>query len=296
MKRQYRNQKRMVIGLAMLGIAAFATSNLTQKDVHTTAPVSSAMEVHFIDVGQADAILIESENEYMLLDAGNNEDGDEVVNYLKKEGVENLKYVIGTHPHEDHIGGLDDVIQSFGVEAVMLPNKAHTSQTFEDVITAIENKGLSITEPVVGDTYEIGTAKFTIIAPNGDYGDDYNNWSIGIKLENGSNVFVMAGDAEAEAENDIVENGIDIQADVLKIGHHGSDTATSDLFLSKVNPKYAVISVGEGNSYGHPAQSTLDKLKERGVKVFRTDEQGTIIAVSDGTKITFTTSGKKEEE
>lgn len=251
------------------------------------------MKVHFIDVGQADCILIESSKQYMLIDAGNNADEELILSYLKKNKVDRLEYVIGTHPHEDHIGSLDAVIRNFDIGKVILPEKEHTTQTFEDVLDAIEEKGLKITKPVVGNEYTLGTAKFTIIAPNSSYGDDLNDWSVGIKLTNHYNSFILTGDAEKEAEEDILRNGIDLNADVLKLGHHGSKTSSTDEFLDAVKPNAVVISVGKDNSYGHPNKDTIDKLTKRGIDIYRTDEQGTIIAVSDGKSIKWSTHPSK---
>lgn len=246
------------------------------------------MEVHFLDVGQADCILISCGGCHMLVDAGNNQDGEMITEYLKEQGITELDYVIATHPHEDHIGGLDTVIENFGITTLFMPQKVHTTKTFEDVVTAIENHDLSITVPKPGDTYAIGSGSFTILSPvKEDYGEELNNWSVGIKLVHGSNSFVMCGDAEEEAEEDICLSGLDISADVLKLGHHGSRTSTGELFLKAVNPKYAIISCGRGNDYGHPHRETLEKLQEAGISVFRTDEQGTIIAKSDGNSLQF---------
>lgn len=220
------------------------TEKETQAIIETEPPANHGVTVHFIDVGQADCILIESNKHFMLVDAGNNDDADTIVSYLNEQGVEKLEYVIGTHPHEDHIGSLDTVINTYEIGTLIMTPKAHTTKTFEDVVSAIESKGLSVTAPVTGKTYLIGDSTFTILSPgsNKDYGDEYNNWSVGIKLTNGSKSFVMCGDAEAEAEQDILKTGIDLRADVLKLGHHGSDTSTADSFLDTVQPKYAVIS------------------------------------------------------
>ena len=247
----------------------------------------SELKVHFIDVGQADCILIESAGEFMLVDAGNNADGDLVVSYLEKAGVTKLSYVIGTHPHEDHIGGLDAVIDAFSIGKVILPAKEHTSKTFEDVLTAIEKKNLKITKPVVGTEYALGDASFVIIAPNGEYGDELNNWSVGIKLTYGDTSFVMCGDAESDAEKDILANGIDLSADVLKLSHHGSKTSNTKAFLDAVDPDYVVICTETDNSYGHPHKQVMDRLKDMDLEIYRTDEQGTIVATSDGKDITF---------
>ena len=248
------------------------------------------LKVHFIDVGQADSILIESNGSFMLVDAGNNDDAKLVTGYLKAQSVASLEYVIGTHPHEDHIGSLDTVIETFDVKKVIMPKKMHTTKTFEDVISAIEAKGLKITPPNPGDKYSLGLAEFTVIAPNGSYGDNLNNWSVGIKLIYGGTSFVMCGDAEAESESDIIKTGLDISADVLKINHHGSSTSSSAAFIDAVNPKYAVISLGKDNSYGHPHKEVLERLENKGIICLRTDESGTITAKSDGKSITWEAS------
>lgn len=255
-------------------------------DVPDTA--AGHMEVHFLDVGQADCILISCDGCHMLVDAGNNQDGEMIVSYLKEQGITELDYVIATHPHADHIGGMDTVIENLGIKTLFMPQKVHTTKTFEEVIAAIEAHDLSITVPKLGDTYPLGSGSFTILAPvKEDYGEDLNNWSVGIKLVHGSNTIVMCGDAEEEAEEDICESGLDISADVLKLGHHGSRTSSGELFLKTVDPKYAIISCGRGNDYGHPHEETLNKLSEAGILVFRTDTQGTIVLKSDGKSLKF---------
>lgn len=237
-----------------------------------------AMTVHFIDVGQGDSLLAESDGHFLLVDAGENDQGDTVIAYLREAGVTSLDYVIGTHPHSDHIGGLDDVIRAFDVKAVILPPVAHTTKTFEDVLDAVQEKNLTLTQPKPGDSYALGDAAFTILAPQADYGDDLNNWSVGIRLACAEGALVACGDAEAQAEEDIAANGLTLSADVLKVGHHGSSTSTSNAFLQAVSPAWAVISCGEGNSYGHPHEETLKKLEDTGVSVLRTDLLGDITA------------------
>lgn len=255
---------------------------------------SSNLEVHFIDVGQADCVLIRTDEHAMLVDAGNNADAQLIIDYLDDLGIEALDYVIGTHPHEDHIGSLDSVIDTFEIGEVILPEKIHTSATFEDVLDSIEAKGLSITPAVPGEEYELGEASFLIFAPNADYGDNLNNWSVGIRLTYGSTSFVMSGDAEASAEEDILEAGYDLSADVFKASHHGSETSNTREYLEAINPSAAVISCGVDNSYGHPDASVLELFEELGIDVYRTDEQGTIIAISDGSNITFSTAPDAE--
>ena len=171
-----------------------------------------------------------------------------------------------------------------------MPKVTSNTKTFEDVITAIKNKNMQITTPIPGDSFKLGDATCTILAPNSSSYDDLNNYSIVIKIKFGENTFLFDGDAGAVSEMEMVNKGFDLKADVLKIGHHGSKTATCANFLSAVSPKYAVISVGTGNTYGHPAQSTMDRLKASGIQVYRTDENGTIIAISNGKDITFNTA------
>ena len=249
------------------------------------------MKVHFLNVGQADSTLITCGEYAMLIDAGNNDDAEPILNYIQnKAGLTHLDYAIGTHPHEDHIGSLDSVLETVSVDTVMLPNVTANTQTFRDVLNVIDEKGLSITIPEVGDTYTLGDASFTILGPVSDYGDDLNNWSIALKLTYGNVSFLFTGDAESTAESDMLNTGLDLGADVYQVGHHGSRTSSSSAFLDAVAPKYAVISCGVGNDYGHPNQETLDALSSRGIEIYRTDLQGSIVASTDGSSISFTTA------
>lgn len=245
------------------------------------------LKVCYIDVGQADSILIQQGSHNMLIDAGNNDDSDLVVKYLKNNGVKKLDYVIGTHPHEDHIGGLDEVIKNFDIGMLYMPKVSNTTKTFKDVLIAAQGKNLKITEPKVNSTFKLGNANCTILAPNATKYDDLNNYSIVTKIKFGNNSFLFTGDAEGISERQIASKQLDIKADVLKVGHHGSHSSTTDDFLTKVNPKYAVIMCGKYNDYGHPHKETLIKLSNKNVEVYRTDEVGTITAISDGNTISF---------
>lgn len=245
---------------------------------------SSELQVHFIDVGQGDCILIKCGSEFMLIDAGDNNQGTKIQKYLQKQGVESLKYVIVTHPHDDHIGGMDVILYKFDCETVIMTDENTDTNAYRDVIDAMKSKNYKNTLPVVGGQYSLGDAQFTIIAPS-QLGDNSNNNSIVIILTHRENKFIFMGDAEEQEENDIINSGISIAADVYKVGHHGSISSSSVNFLNAVSPTYAVISCAEGNSYGNPSAETLNNLRSMGIQVFRTDEQGSIVATSDGTNI-----------
>lgn len=274
--------------LALLIITVFTLTGC-QPGAGKAFKQSEHLKVHFLDVGQADCMLVESDGHFMLIDAGNRDDEEVVMEYLNKKGVTELDFVIGTHPHEDHIGSLGAVIDSFPIETLIMPKVSHTTETFKRVVTAVENRKLTITAPVSGKSYSLGSAVFTIIAPLDQESEiakeDLNNHSVGIRLVHGKNSFLLCGDAEKEEEQEMLHGNRVVSADVLKASHHGSDTSTSELFYKEVSPKTVVISVGEGNDYGHPHVSTLDRIRESGAKVYRTDENGTIISSSDGETI-----------
>lgn len=256
--------------------------------IDSAAENQSGLKVHYLDVGQGDCTLIESGEHAMLIDAGNNNKGTYVQNYLQKQGIEKLDYVIGTHPDADHIGGVDVVLTKFKCETVIMPDRENKTKTYDDVIQAMKYKGIKRTAPEVGKEYALGDARFTIVAPaKENYGDNNNDYSVGILLKYGEKRFLFTGDAEEASEEDMQESGIDLHADVYKAAHHGSRSASTEKFMNAVNPEYAVISCGEGNSYGHPHSEVLNRFRQMGIKVFRTDEQGTIIAESDGTSITW---------
>lgn len=268
-----------------------AENKNTTNENNTSTSVEGKLEVHFINVGQADSILVKSPiGENLLIDAGNNADSDFVVSYLKNQGINTIDVVIGTHPHEDHIGGLDKVINSFNVNNVYMPEVNHTTKTYEDVLIAIDKKGLEYTSPTPGKSFNLGEAKLTILGPNISNYEDLNNYSIVVKMEYGNTSFLFTGDAEDTSEKEMINKGFDLESDVLKVGHHGSESSTTDLFLNKVSPKYVVIMVGSDNSYGHPHSSVMNRLKSKGIQVYRTDENGTIVAVSDGENIIFNTN------
>lgn len=255
----------------------------------SSAPEEDTLNVHFLDIGQGDCIVITQGDHAMMIDAGDNDKGTAVQSYLNYLGIDTLEYFILTHPDADHIGGADVILYKFNCETVLMPDIKTDTRTYDDVIQAMKSKGYSAVHPEVGDTLLLGDASFTILGPIKEYSDNNNN-SIVIRMTYKDRSFLFTGDAEAEAEADILAEGLEVQADVLKAGHHGSSTSTSDEFLEAVSPEYAVISCGEGNKYGHPHAETMNKFRQNGITVYRTDEQGTIIASSDGSTITWSES------
>ena len=261
----------------------------------TPAPVPNPetpkeLTVTFIDVGQADSILIQTPGgRNILIDAGNAADFSVIKACLDAAGVRRLDVVVATHPHEDHIGSMASVIKAFDIGKIYMPKAVTTTKTYENLLLAIKEKGLKVTEAKGGISIETGDSLITaeILAPNSSEYDDMNNWSAVIKLSYGKTSFLFTGDAEDVSEREMLEKNYDLKADVLKVGHHGSISSTTARFLSAVSPKYAVISVEKGNDYGHPAAAVMNRLKQAGIPVYRTDESGTIVCVSDGETIRF---------
>ncbi|MDE7415270.1 MAG: MBL fold metallo-hydrolase [Lachnospiraceae bacterium] len=292
MKKFYKQLLVIFLVAAILfgGIAAksmmSSASNAKAGEAKPKNTKAEKMEVHFIDVGQGDATLIMCDGHAMLIDAGDYSKGTAIQNYLQKQKVKKLDYLILTHPDSDHIGGAPVIITKFEIDKVFISNYEKDNKTYQKLIEALDNKRLKYTTPEVGAQYSLGTAEVTILAPNGTYNNP-NDASIALMLQNGENKFLFTGDAGEDAEQDILKTDIDLSADVYKAGHHGSRTSTSQKFFEAVSPSCAVISCGEDNSYGHPHAETLNTFRMNGVKVYRTDEDGTIIATSDGKKITF---------
>lgn len=251
-------------------------------------PINSSFAVHFIDVGQADSALVLCDGESMLIDGGNVSDSGILYTYLKKNKITNLNYVIATHAHEDHVGGLAGALNYADAETVYCPVTSYDSEAFRNFVKYTEKSGASVTVPKVGQSFKLGSATVDILGCNST--EETNNSSIVIKITYGETSFLFTGDAEREAEQIILESGANLSSTVLKVGHHGSENSTTYPFLREIMPSYAVISVGEGNMYGHPTESLLSRLKDAEVKVFRTDLQGTVICESDGKTVNFTVS------
>ena len=269
----------------------------TDQAEQTNSTAARKMQVYYLDVGQGDSIYIKTPNgDDILIDGGNNDRGDDVVAYLKKYHVDDLEVMIATHPDADHIGGLDTVLQNIDVKSVYMPKVTHTTKTFEDFVLAVKNEGLKLKEAKAGVSLALAGVDAEFVGPVTSYGEDLNSSSAVLKVTNGENRFLFTGDATVEAEQDMITSGANLQADVLKLGHHGANTSTSEAFLTKVQPKYAIVSAGKDNQYGHPTAETLQKMQAHNIQVFRTDEQGTIIATSDGSTITFNTDPAKIEQ
>ena len=253
-----------------------------RETVKDTFISDDILSIYFIDVGQADCILIRNKDSNMLIDAGNNEDGEKLVSYFKDLGIEKFEYVVGTHAHEDHIGGMDDIINNFHIDTFYMPDVITTTRTFEDVLDALESNGVAFNTPEINKKFKFADADvYTLYVGNDS--SDLNNTSIVLKMVYRANSFIFTGDATSTVERKILDK--DLESDVLKVGHHGSSYSSSAAFLRKVNPKYSIISVGKNNIYNHPNSITLKKLEKLNSKVYRTDTDGTIILKSDGKNI-----------
>ncbi len=259
-----------------------------------TPPANSTFSIHFIDVGQADAALVECDGHYMLIDGGNKSDSSTIYAVLKRAGVLSLDIVIGTHAHEDHIGGIPGAFNYAKADLTLCATKSYDSSAFDDFKKYADQKGGGIVVPTVGSTYSLGSAQITILGVNG--AEDENNSSIVLMITYGKTKFLFTGDAEREAEQVILNAVADLSSTVLKVGHHGSDTSTTYPFLREIMPEYAVISVGAGNSYGHPAEDTLSRLRDANVTVLRTDLQGDIKCTSDGETVVFSVTKNKNAD
>jgi len=244
--------------------------------------------VSFLDVGQGDSILVRSQDNAVLIDGGEHSQRNVVLNYLRNAGVRRLCYVVATHPHSDHIGGLVHILRQVDVGTVIMPDVTHTTVTFENFLAVIENNNIDVIIPEPGDRVQAGIIDFTVLAPPNPHpgpSTNLNNASIVLRLSHGQTSFIFTGDGERELENWMVNSGQYLRANVLNLGHHGSRTSTTEDFLDAVSPRAVVISLAEDNRYGHPHQEVLDRLNDRGIRIYRTDQLGTIRMITDGQRI-----------
>lgn len=259
----------------------------TNHQISSSAPSASQLRVDYIDVGQGHAALIESEGDFMLIDAGPAAAAETLLSWLHTRGVSRLSYLIATHPHEDHIGGVAGVLKAIPVEQVIMPDKETSTRTFETMIDLLLENQIPVRRPVPGDTYPLGNSAFTILAPRGSDYKDLNDYSVVAKLVYGTTSFLFTGDATKVSEKEMLDANVNLQSTVLLVGHHGSAGSTSPAFLSAVSPKFAVISAGRNNMYGHPTAKVIHALEKQNILIYRTDLQGTITALSDGTQVSF---------
>lgn len=262
----------------------------SDSDAYNLLNDDGICNIYFLDVGQGSCTLVECDDEYMIIDGGNSDTSSFVVSYMKNMNINEFKYLIATHYDSDHISGLIGVMNVFDVESVMAPDYVTDTKCYHSFINMADSKGYDIVSPEVGATYSLGSAHFTVIAPNSDDYSEENDYSIALKFEYGDNSFIVAGDATAVSESEMVYSSTDISADIYVVNHHGSKYSSTEEFIDAVAPEYAVISVGADNSYGHPAQQILSRLESKNIEILRTDEMGTIIFSFDGDNISWTCS------
>lgn len=281
-----------ILFLILIGIAVFIAYNsdffseTTEYRKDNKLVDTTSFKIYFIDVGEADSILVKDKDQFSLIDTGNNEDGPKLVNYFKELGITKFKYLIGTHPHEDHIGGMDDVIRNFDVEHIYMPDVQTDYKTNTEIVDLIKSKNMTIETPEIDSTFTMNDSIFNVLWISNSE-EEINDDSIVLKLNYKNTSYVFTGDATKNVELKILDK--DLKCDVLKLGHHGSSDASSAQFLEKIKPLYGVISVGKNNEYGHPHDITLKKLNYLNSKIYRTDLDGTIVLTSDGENIMFET-------
>lgn len=280
-------KKYPLAALALIIIAAVVLlfqSKDGETSTPTVTPSADGLYVHYIDVGQGDSELICCGGEYMLVDAGVPEAGETVVKYLEELGVEKLAYVVCTHGHADHCGGLDEVVKAFEVETVFTSPYAGDGGSYEYFVSAAEERGLALEAPDEGVHYRLGEASFEFIGPLSDH-EDLNDDSLVFRLEYGDTSFLFTGDMTSTGEKELIESGAELKSDVLKVGHHGSRGASCYQFLYEVEPQIAVISCETDNEYGHPHEETLSRLEDADATIYRTDLEGSVVIFSDGVSV-----------
>ena len=265
----------------------------TTTQMPEMANPSGELTLTMIDVGQADSFLLVQDGKTMLVDCGTRSTGEDVVKYLNEQGITRLDYVIGTHPHDDHMGGMYDVITNFEIGKIIMPEVEVgkvTTNWYVKLMQEIKQGAYELEYAKLGAVYDLGEANFKIIGPIETDESNLNNYSIVLKVTFGDMDVIMTGDAETKVERDIIDSGEALDAEILKIGHHGSDTSSSDEFLDAVSPLYALISAKVGNKYEHPIKSTMQKLEKRKIEVYRTDENGTVVATITANDVKFSTA------
>lgn len=275
--------KNKIINLSILILTILAIITISYKMYLDYIPYNNKAVIHYIDVGQGDGILIQVNNKNILIDGGTKDNSKKLIKYLKSQRVKSLDYIIATHPHEDHIGGLPEIIDAFKVKNFYAPKVTANTSCFYNLVNSLKRKNLkihSVKAPTILNLDEHTSLSF--ISPNKNDYKNLNNYSVVSKLQYKNFSFLFTGDAEEEIENELVSSDYDIRCHILKLGHHGSKTSSTPQFLDKVNPKIAIASCGLGNDYGHPSKNVLQQLKDRNITLYRTDKDGTIVFVCDG--------------
>lgn len=277
-----------ILLIVLIGSTCNAESNIS------TLPENSTFKIGFFDVGQADAAIVECDGHYMLIDGGNKDDSSLMYAFLKQYSINHLDIVVATHAHEDHVGGIAGALNYASAGLILSPVQNYDSEAFADFAKYANLNGNGIKVPSIGDTYSLGSATVNILGLNA--GNDVNDTSIVLKITYGNTSFLFTGDAGREAEQVLLNSGVDLSATVLKVGHHGSDTSTTYPFLREIMPEYAVISVGKNNNYNHPTDNVLSRLRDADANILRTDLHGKILISSDGNTVSVSTDKKASRE
>ncbi|MFQ9976805.1 ComEC/Rec2 family competence protein [Clostridium cadaveris] len=279
--------KKIILVLVVILSLSFAACSSESSSKKAPISTGNELKVHFIDVGQGDSILVQFKNKNLLIDAGPRSSSNDLLKYLKGINLTKLDYVVATHPHEDHIGGMPEIIKNFEIGEFYAPKKQASTKIFQTMVEDLKKKNHKINVAKAGVSLDMDSdISVEMIAPNSSDYENVNNYSAVIKVTYKDTSFLFTGDAEKLSEKEILQKKYDIKADVLKLGHHGSSTSSSKEFLDKVNPKIAVASLGKNNDYGHPHKEIIKAMKDRKISFYRTDELGTIVLKSDGKNIT----------
>ena len=286
------NKKISIISIIILSVIAICIISFSFNiNIKKSYANSSSMTVHFLDVGEANCIYISSNNMNMLIDAGNYYDGEYIIDYLKDHNISKLDYVIASHAHEDHIGSMNLIIDTFDIGTFIMPSKQHTTSAYTKMLKSLVQKNIPITRPIANSTYKLGYGYFTVLSTDMDpLSTSINNSSVVVKVCDNNNSFLIGGDIEIDMENQLLDNNVDLSADVFLLNHHGSNTSNSTKFLKAVNPSHAIISVASQNSYGFPNKEVLKRLEKLNIPYLSTANCGNIIAYSNGKTINFSTN------
>lgn len=291
MKKNKGNKKAQLLTVLVFGVIAVFSLYFGNDITNNIGTPNGILQISYLDVGQGDSAYIKVNDFDILIDAGPRSDSDKLMEQLKEKNIDDFEIVIATHPHEDHIGGMTKVFEEYDVESFYMPKATSTTKTFENMINAVKNEGLKVQVIKEGTSFDLGEgAKIEVYSPIQDSYDNLNNYSPIMKLIYGNNTFIFTGDAEKEVEKEVLEKySNNLNADVIKFGHHGSSTSSSEEFIEAISPRYGIISCGVDNSYGHPHRETLDVINKMDIKTYRTDKQGEITIISDGNEIEIKT-------